>query len=125
MTKEEAASPTAAVELILLTAVIDAAEERCVATVDIPHAFIQTDIKDDKDGDRITMKMQGPIVNMLLELDYNLYHDKVVYEKKEKVLYVHVKKAIYGMIQSSLMFTRSWEQTWSQKASRSIPMTPA
>ena len=109
MTKEEAASPTAAVESILLTAVIDAAEERCVATVDIPHAFIQTDIKDDKDGDRITMKMRGPIVDMLVELDYNLYHDKVVYEKNEKVLYVHVKKAIYGMIQSSLMFLQEVE----------------
>ena len=34
MSKDEAASPTAAVESILLTAVIDAAEERCVATVD-------------------------------------------------------------------------------------------
>ena len=107
MSKEEAASPIAAVELILLTAVIDAAEGRCVATVDIPHAFIQTDRKDDEDGDHITVKMRGQIVNMLVKLDYNLYHDKVVYEKKEKVLYVHVKKAIYGMIQLSLMFYKT------------------
>ena len=57
MSKEEAASPTAAVESILLTAVIDAAEGRCVATVDIPHTFIQTDAKDDKDRDHITIKM--------------------------------------------------------------------
>ena len=104
MSKKEAASPTAAVESILLTAVINAAEGQCVATVDIPHAFIQTDIKDDKDGDQITMKMRGPIVDMLVKLDYNLYHDKVVNKRKEKIIYVHVKKAIYGMIQSSLMF---------------------
>ena len=52
MNKEDAASPTASVEGILLTAVVDAHEGRCVATVDIPHAFIQTDIDKDKDGDR-------------------------------------------------------------------------
>ena len=44
------------------------------------------------------------MANILVELDYNLYHDKVVYEKHEKVLYVHMKKAVCGMIQSSLMF---------------------
>ena len=57
MSKEEAAKPIAAVESILLTAVTGATEGRCVATVDIPHAFIQTDIKDDKDRDHIIMKM--------------------------------------------------------------------
>ena len=124
MTKEEAASPTAAVESILLTAVIDAAEERCVATVDIPHAFIQTDIKDDKDGDRITMKMRGPIVDMLVELDYNLYHDKVVHEKNDKVLYVHVKKAIYGMIQSSLMFYKKLRADLESEGFKINPYDP-
>ena len=104
MTKEEAASPTAAVESILMTAVIDAKEGRCVATVDIPNAFIQTPIGNDKDGDRITMKVKGPLVDMLLKIDYELYHDKVVYEKGDKVLYMVVQRAIYGMIQSALMF---------------------
>ena len=63
---------------------VDAKECRCVATVDMSHAFIQTNIKDNKDGDRITMKMKGPIVNVLVELDHNLYHDKVVYDKKKR-----------------------------------------
>ena len=84
MSKKEAASPTVAVESILLAAVINAAKGRCAATVDVQHAFIQTDIKGDRDGDHITMKMQGPIVNTLVELDNNLYHDKVVFEKKER-----------------------------------------
>ena len=124
MSKEEAVSPTAAVELILLTAVIDAAKERCVATVDIQHAFIQTDLKDDKDEDRITMKMRGPIVDMLVELDCNLFHDKVVYEKKEKVLYVHVKKAIYGMIQSSLMFYKKLRADLESEGFKINPYDP-
>jgi hypothetical protein len=47
--KEDAASPTAALELVLLTATIGAAEGRDVAIVDMPDAFIQTKIEDDAD----------------------------------------------------------------------------
>ena len=38
--KEYATSPTAALESVLLTSTIDAAEERDVAVIDIPNAFI-------------------------------------------------------------------------------------
>ena len=47
--KEDDASPTAALESVLLTSTIYAAEERDVAVINIPKAFIQTRIKDDKD----------------------------------------------------------------------------
>ena len=40
--KEDAASLTVAMESVLLTATIDAAEERDVATIDISNAFVQT-----------------------------------------------------------------------------------
>ena len=38
--KEDAALPTAALESVLLTSRIDAAEERDVVVIDIPNAFI-------------------------------------------------------------------------------------
>jgi hypothetical protein len=47
--KEDASSPTAALESVLLTATIHAKEGRDVATVDIPNAFIQTRIENDED----------------------------------------------------------------------------
>ena len=54
--KEDNKSPTAATESIMLTAVIEAKEERDVATIDIPNAFIQTSV-DHKPGDeRIILK---------------------------------------------------------------------
>ena len=37
-------------ELILLTAVIDAEEDKDVVTVDIPNTFIQTDVNYNEDG---------------------------------------------------------------------------
>jgi hypothetical protein len=42
--KEDAAAPTAAIESVMLSANIDAMEERDVASVDIPGAFMQADI---------------------------------------------------------------------------------
>ena len=41
--KEDAASPTAALESVLLKSTIDAAEERDFAVIDIPNAFIVLD----------------------------------------------------------------------------------
>ena len=40
--KEEATSPTASLESVLLTAVIDAKEGQDIAICDVPNAFIQT-----------------------------------------------------------------------------------
>ena len=85
-------------ESILLTTVIDAKENRDVATVDISNAFIQTDVENNDDGSRVIMKIRGPLVDMLVELAPEVYAEYVTFEGKSKVLYVHVLKAIYGML---------------------------
>ena len=46
VTKEEASSPTAYTESVILTCIVDAKEGWDVATVDIPNAFAQTVITD-------------------------------------------------------------------------------
>ena len=67
---EDAASPTVMTESVLLTAAIEAHENRDVATWDTPNAFIQTAVEElDQDGDRIIMKIRGAMVDMLLEID--------------------------------------------------------
>ena len=90
MRPEEAASPTVMTESVLLTAAIEAHENRDVATWDIPNAFIQTAVEElDQDGDQIIMKIRGAMVDMLLEIDES-YQEFLVYEKGQKVLYVHI-----------------------------------
>jgi hypothetical protein len=74
LSREDSASPTAALESIMLTAVIDAHEERDVMTCDIPNAFIQALIPEVKDADeRVMMKITGVLVDMLVELNPELY----------------------------------------------------
>ena len=51
LSREDSASPTAALESIMLTAVIEAYERRDVMTVDIPNAFIQMEIPEREEGE--------------------------------------------------------------------------
>jgi hypothetical protein len=60
--KEEEAAPTVAIESVMLSATIDAMEERDVATVDIPGAFMQADI-----DEVVHVKFEGEIAEMLVK----------------------------------------------------------
>ena len=63
-TREETSSPTAAVESIFITSVMAAKENRDVATVDIPGAFLQTEASDET-----CIKLQGAIVESIFKIN--------------------------------------------------------
>jgi hypothetical protein len=67
-------------------------------TVDIPNAFVQTAIDTDN-GERIMIKIKGPLVDMLLAMDPETYAPFIVLEGQTEVLYVQVLKALYGILQ--------------------------
>jgi hypothetical protein len=48
-------------EAVMLMCVVDANENREVAIVDIPNAFVQTVVEDEKD--RACIRIRGPLVN--------------------------------------------------------------
>ena len=111
MDKQESSSPTVMTDSVMISSSIDAHEERYVATADVPNAFIQTKLPDkDPHGDRYTMKITGEMVDFLLELAPEIYSPFVTYENGRKVIYVIVKKAIYGMLQSALLFYKQWRK---------------
>ena len=64
----------------------------------------------DKDGDRIVMKIRGAMVDMLVAINPALYQPYVTYEHGKKILYVHILKAIYGMLQSALLFYKKFRK---------------
>jgi hypothetical protein len=111
LSREDSASLTAALESIMLTAVIDAHEERAIMTCDILNAFIQALIPEVKDGDeRVMMKITGVLVDMLVELNPELHGPYVVYERniRNKVLYVQVMRAIYGMLEAAILWYKKF-----------------
>ena len=60
ISREKASSSTASQEGIFLTSAVDAHEKRDVMSVDVPNAYIQTDVPLPKDGgDQIMIKITG------------------------------------------------------------------
>ena len=91
LTREDSASPTAALESILITLVIDTHEGHDIMTADVPNAFVQTTMPEPKKGkERVIMKIAGVLVDMLVQLNPELCRPHVVYEKGRKALYAQV-----------------------------------
>jgi hypothetical protein len=105
--KDEAASPTAAWESIIITAVIDAQERRDVAIVDLPNAFIQTVNEKLKDEHKMDiLKVKGKLADLLISVSPEIYGPYATKENGVTVLYLEILRALYGMIKSPLLFYR-------------------
>ena len=105
LSREDSTSPTAALESIMLTAIVDAKEGRDVMTADIPNAFIQTQLPNTKAGDeRVIMKITGVLVDLLVDIAPEVYGPYVVTDKHRRVLYVQVLRGLYGMLVAALLW---------------------
>ena len=100
MPKDHTASPTVGLGSLMSTCVVDAKENRNVATVDIPNASIQIDLT----SETIVMKIKGELVGILIEIDLNAHKDYIVYENNVPVLCLEALKALHGMSHGSSLF---------------------
>jgi hypothetical protein len=80
---------------------IDAREERDVATIDIPVAFMQAFI-----DELVHVKFDGELINLICKVDPSP-SKFVTMENGKRVLYTKLNKALYGTVQASRLF---WER---------------
>ena len=114
--KEDASSPTVTLESVMITSAIDAKEGRDVATVDIPGAFMQAEM-----DELVYMKIEGSMVDLLVELEPEKYKQFVTFGTKGKILYVKLKKALYGTLRAALLFWKKLStqlQEWGFKINK-------
>ena len=97
--KDETSSPTVSTEALFLSCVIDAQEGRKVATVDIPGAFMHSEM-----DEVLHLRLDGPMAELLCKVDKKKYRQYMYYEKKKPVLYVQLMRALYGTLQAALLF---------------------
>ena len=110
ISKEDASSPTVATESVLLSCIIDAQEGRDVAVIDIPNAFIQTRVEDEKD--MVTIKLRGVLVDILVDIAPDVYKRYVTLDKKgNKQLICQCLNAIYGAMIASLLYYRKFTKS--------------
>ncbi len=100
--KEDATSPTVSTESMFITATIAAHERRKVRCYDVPSAFINTDVDED-----VIMVLKAELAEMMVQIAPEVYRRYVTIDRKgNKVLYVKLQKALYGLMRASLLFYR-------------------
>ena len=67
ISKDEATSPTATLESVMITSVIDAHEDQDVAIVDILNDFFQTKLE--QESDKAIVCLRGRLAELLVEID--------------------------------------------------------
>ena len=99
-TKDETSSPTATPESVLLTALIEAVEDRRVAVADVTGAYLNVDM-----DDFVLIQLLGDDVDMMCNANPT-YAEFMTYEKGRKTLLLQLKKALYGCMKSALLWYR-------------------
>jgi hypothetical protein len=95
---------------------IDAYEERTVGVYDIPGTFLHA-----KQTDLTYIKMAGEAVNFIVEISPSTYKDYVTTEKGKEVLYLVLKKTLYGCVKLALLF---WEDLSGKLIKRGYDLNP-
>ena len=98
--REDASSPTIFLESLMASLLIDAHEERDVAIFDVPGAYLHAELPS---GKFVLLKIEGAFVDIMCDVNPE-YAKDVRFENGKKVLYVQILRALYGMIESALLW---------------------
>ena len=98
--RSEWASPTVSTDGVIITSTIEAHEGRDVAMIDLPNAFLNAE-----NNEQTLMLLKGKLAELMVQIDLQIYRKHIIASSKgEPMLYVCLSKALYGLIQSALLF---------------------
>ena len=83
----------------MLSCIMDDMEGKNVAMVDITGTLIHADM-----DDIVNMQIDGEMSELITWVDPGQYTNHIVMEKGNKLLYVYLKKALYGTLKAALLF---------------------
>ena len=104
-TKDETSSPTATPESVLLTALIDAMEDRHVVVADITGAYLNADM-----DDFVLIRLSGDDVDMMCNANPD-YEKFIAKNNGWRTLFLQLKKALYGCVKSTLLWYHLFHDT--------------
>ena len=86
---------------MFLSCFTDAKENRDVETCDTPGEFMQVNIVE-----TICVWLTGPLTMPLEKIDPNRHKKHIMYEKAILLIYMRLKKELYGNLQEDLLFCK-------------------
>ena len=90
--------------------------QKSIGVYNIPGAFLHAE-----QTDLTYIKMAGEAAYFLIEVSPETYANYVVTEKGRSVLYLVLKKALYGCVKSALLF---WEDLSGKLIKRGYVLNP-
>ena len=97
-------------ESLFLSLVIDAHEGQYVVTADVVGAFLLADMEE-----FTVVKIDGSMVSYLVRANPSKFASFVTYEKGRKAINLKLKKALYGCMESSLLWWKLLTSTLIEK----------
>ena len=77
-------------------------ERRKVRCYDVPSVFVNTDVDED-----VIMVLKVKLADMMVQIAPEIYRRyRTIDRKGNKILYVKLQKALYGLMRASLLFYR-------------------
>ena len=110
MSQQQASSPTVAIESVLLSCVIDALERRVVKIADIPGAYLHSDM-----DSLVHARFDGTLAEQLIEIKPSLYKKYATNIRGKTALFVILRKALYGCLNSGKLFWKNLTNVLSKK----------
>ena len=99
--QEDSTPPTVSTEALLITLMVDALENRDVATSDVPGAFLHSDMDED-----VTVIVDGALVELLVQSNNKYAKFVHICRDGKKVVFLKLDKALYGTVRAARLF---WE----------------
>jgi hypothetical protein len=99
--REEATSPTVSMEALTASLVIDAHEKIAVAICDVPGAYLNADMPDNK---FVILKLEGKFVDIMCDVNPRVSKACLPRKREESIVSAHSFKALYGCIESALLW---------------------
>ena len=112
-------SLTVSLVSILTTLTIDAYEGRDITIVDVPGGYFHTDMTQAK-GKIVLLKLKGNFVDIMCSVNKE-FTSHVICEGKTKVLYMKVLRAIYGFLESTMLWYNIYVTTLKGMGFELIP----
>ena len=106
-------------EVTSLTLMVDAHEKRDVAVIDVPGAYLHASMKD-----FVILCLEGNIVDYMVEACPEVYEPFVEIVNGKKVLYLQLLKALYGCVQSALLWYELFSSTLEKEGFVINPVEP-
>ena len=87
---------------MFITSAIAANEKRFIRCYNVPGAFLHTE-----SDENVLVFLRGELAEMMIHIAPQIYRPYIKMDKKgTPILYVRLKKALYGILRSSLLFYR-------------------